>query len=232
MGSSLLLSPTSPVTVTPQFQGKGGKVLENLPSEVVSLFAISAEKWTEAKIRSPSELLGGESEGSLRQNTKYTTCCHWLDYCFFINSIGSPLPACFFFPTSCGSCCSCCCCCCFHLPSTLLFLLPVAVVLSDEAPLQRRDTSQTFMPHSRGPRWPFAAHTVTETAHWLHYPATSFLKKKREGSVIARPARVHRSRSMFACIRHFNENRQFSSGAEGGEERGASGLFSGTDTGR
>lgn len=208
---------------------RGKSVGEPAKWSCVAVCSISAEKWTEAKIRSLPELLGGESEGSLRENTKYTTCCHWLDYCFFINSIGSPLPACFFFPTSCSSCC---CRCCFHLPSTLLFLLPVAVVLSDEAPLQRCDTSQTFMLHSRGPRWPFAAHTVTETAHWLNYPATSFLKKKREGSVIARPARVHRSRNMFACIRHFNENRQFSSGAEGGEERGASGLFSGTDTGR
>lgn len=44
MGSSLLLSPTSPVTMTPQFQGKGGKVLENLPSEVVSLFAVSVQR--------------------------------------------------------------------------------------------------------------------------------------------------------------------------------------------
>lgn len=42
----------------------------------VAVCSISAEKWTEAKIRTPSELLGGESEGSLRQNTQYTTCCH------------------------------------------------------------------------------------------------------------------------------------------------------------
>lgn len=92
---------------------------------------------------------------------------------FFIKSIDAPLPTCVFSLTSYCSCYSYCC--CFVLSSTLLFLLPVRVVPSDEAVLRHRDTSRTC----KILQWPFAVHTVAEIAHWLNYPATSFIKIKK-----------------------------------------------------
>lgn len=141
----------------------------------VTFHGNGAKKRTDVVMISLPALLGGGSVG-LRQNAKYTTCCCRLDYCFFINSTDAPLATCVFFLTSYCSCYSCC----FRLSSALLFLLPVAVVPTDEAVLRHRDTSWTFLPHGRILQWPFAVHTVAEIAHWLHYPATSFLKKKKK----------------------------------------------------